>query len=288
MERYTIVKFNQEFPDDNACLEWLFRRFYPEGIIECKICKKPTKHHRVKSRPSYSCDVCGHHVHPTADTIMHKSSTPLKLWFYAIYLMSSTRMGISAKQLERELGVTYKTAWRMFKQIRSMMNDYNDDSMLTGTVEVDETYIGGVQKGFRGRNPAGGNKTPVMGMVERGGRVRTKVVKNAKAPSLMPHVQENVEPGSLIMSDQLLAYKVLPRLGYNHLTINHTEQYVNGSVHTNTIEGFWSVMKNGIRGVYRHVEPQYLNLYAAEYAWRYSRRNSKTPMFELLINQVTK
>ena len=137
MERYTLKDFEREFPDD-ACLEWLKNYLYPDGIF-CDTCNRITKHHKVASRRSYSCDYCGHHVHPTADTIYHKSSTPLRLWFYAIYLMASTRCGISAKQLERELGVTYKTAWRMFKQIRSMLSENADP--LTGKVEVDEIYM---------------------------------------------------------------------------------------------------------------------------------------------------
>jgi transposase len=120
MKPYTISDFQQQFPDDASCLDWLKSYLYPNGI-ECKVCQRVTKHHRVASRPSYSCDQCGHHVHPMAETIYHKSPTPLRLWFYAIYLMASTRCGISAKQLQRELGVTYKTAWRMFKQIRTMM-----------------------------------------------------------------------------------------------------------------------------------------------------------------------
>jgi transposase len=127
--KYTITDFRGDFPDDNACLEWLKDYLYPEGIF-CPIDKKITPHHRMKTRKSYSCELCGHHVHPTADTIFHKSRTPLTLWFYAIYLMASTRAGISAKQLERELGVTYKTAWRMFHQIRKMMSD--DSGPLSG------------------------------------------------------------------------------------------------------------------------------------------------------------
>jgi len=120
MEKYTIADFNRNYPNDDACLEWLKNYLYPNGIF-CEKCGKVTKHHKIASRRSYSCDVCGHHVHPTAGTIFEKSTTPLKLWFHAIYLMSSTRCGISAKQIQHENGVTYKTAWRMFKQIRSLL-----------------------------------------------------------------------------------------------------------------------------------------------------------------------
>jgi transposase len=117
--KYTITDFRGDFPDDDACLEWLKNYLYPDGIF-CPNDKKITPHHKLRQRKAYSCELCGHHTYPTANTIFHKSSTPLTLWFYAIYLMASTRAGISAKQLERELGVTYKTAWRMFHQIRKM------------------------------------------------------------------------------------------------------------------------------------------------------------------------
>ena len=143
MQKYTIRDFNTQFPDDAACLDWLRDYLYPNGI-ECPKCKRVTKHHRVASRRSYSCDVCGHHVHPTADTIYHKSSTPLRLWFYAVYLMASTRSGISAKQLERELSVSYETAWYMAHRIRlAKKEDWNLVRKLSGVLEVDESYIGG-------------------------------------------------------------------------------------------------------------------------------------------------
>lgn len=149
MIEYTLLDFEREFPNDDVCLEWLKNYLYPDGIF-CETCEKITKHHKVASRRSYSCQICGHHVHPTANTIYHKSSTPLRLWFYAVYLMASTRCGISVKQLERKLGVTYKTAWRMFKQIRTMLAE--DTEMLSGQVEIDETYVGRRKKGGkRGR-----------------------------------------------------------------------------------------------------------------------------------------
>lgn len=141
LPKFTDKDFERQFPTDDACLEWLKDYLYPNGI-PCAKCERITKHHKVASRKSYSCDYCGHHVHPTAGTIYHKSSTPLRLWFYAIYLMASTSCGIAAKQLERELGVTYKTAWRMFKQIRTMLDDEGSDP-LSCRVEVDEAYIGG-------------------------------------------------------------------------------------------------------------------------------------------------
>src|SRR5438067_9498904 len=161
MQNYTINDFNRDFPDDDSCLEWLKDYLYPDGIF-CKLCGEVTKHHRVKSRPSYSCDRCGHHEHPMAGTIYQDTRTPLRTWFYATYLMAQTRCGISAKQIERETGVTYKTAWRMFTQIRKLMQD--DAESLNGTVEVDETFVGG-----KPRYPQGG-KQPGELFVKRGPR----------------------------------------------------------------------------------------------------------------------
>lgn len=286
MKRYTIKDLQRDFPNDEACLEWLVNYFFAEGI-PCKNCNKVTKHHRVKSRPSYSCDICGHHVHPTANTIFHKSSTPLTLWFYAIFLMTSTRAGISAKQLERELGVTYKTAWRMFHQIRKMMSD--DKNPLTGEIEVDETYVGG--KGFNKRYEANFNQKPkqvVMGMVKRGGEAKVRHVISSGARSLLPQIKENVEPNSRIYSDQLGAYRTLNKLGYKHLSVNHLEEYVNNNIHTQNIENLWSNLKRGITGVYRHVDAKYLQAYSNEYAFRYSHRNSQKAMFWALMERVQK
>src|SRR5258708_6374355 len=146
--KYTIRDFEKQFSNDDLCLDWLVSHLYPNGIF-CKTCGQITKHYKMAARKSYSCNNCGNHFHPTAGTIYHKSSTPLRLWFYAAYLMASTRCGISAKQIERELGVTYKTAWRMFHQIRSMLDE--SDKKLGNQVEVDETYIGGFHKGKTGR-----------------------------------------------------------------------------------------------------------------------------------------
>src|ERR1041385_3114344 len=144
--QYSLMEFMRTYPDDAACLDFLWRqRFAPDGHhAHCPKCDQERKFHRVKSRPSYSCDSCGHHIHPLAGTIFHKSSTSLHLWFYAMYIMASTRCGVSAKQLERELGVTHKIAGRMFHLIRNQLMDQDDDDEpLSGKVEADETYVGG-------------------------------------------------------------------------------------------------------------------------------------------------
>jgi transposase len=133
MKKYIFNDFNRDFPTDDTCLDWLLQSRWPEGV-HCEKCDQLTKHHRMTKRPAYACDRCGSHVYPLAGTIMERSSTSLRLWFYGMFLMASTRCGISAKQLERELGVTYKTAWRMFKQIRSIL-DESAMTILFGAVD---------------------------------------------------------------------------------------------------------------------------------------------------------
>jgi len=163
MEPYTIRNFNEDFPDDEACFDRITALVYPDGI-ECRTCGEVRKHHRLTNRKALSCDYCGTHVYPLAGTIFEKSTTPLKSWLYAMYLISSTRCGISAKQLERELGVTYKTAWRMFNQIRKLMGE--GLGKFSGEVDADETYIGGrrreSQGGHRGRAGKDSHKSSVV------------------------------------------------------------------------------------------------------------------------------
>ena len=284
---YTLKDFQKQFPDDATCLEWLKNRLYPDGIF-CDTCQAVTKHHRVKSRPSYSCDHCGHHVHPTADTIFHKSPTPLTTWFYAVYLMASTRCGISAKQIQRETGVTYKTAWRMFRQIRSMLSDEKSNPIggFGRKVEMDETYYGSRSEGTRGR---GTKKTPVVGMVQRKGEVRAFVAADVKSDTLRGLIKEHVLPRTMVFTDDFKSYNGLAARGYTHQRINHSEKvYVNGDVHTNTIEGFWSLIKRGIGGVYHNVGRNYLQTYLNEYSFRYNRRFDVQPMFVSFLHQIEK
>ena len=176
--RYTFYEFDSDFPDDATCLDWLVGHLYPGGI-HCPTCAEVTKHHRVKARTAYACQFCGHHEYPMKGTIFEGSATSLRLWFHAIYLMAQTRGGISAKQIERELGVTYKTAWRMAKHIRTLLDEDFDD--MGGEVEADETYIGGRRRGTPpGRPGPGSHKTAVFGMVERKGRVAAVTVPNVR------------------------------------------------------------------------------------------------------------
>jgi transposase-like protein len=294
--RYTIFHFDREFPDDAACLDYLVGKLYPDGI-RCPKCQRVTKHHRVKSRPAYSCQFCGHYEYPMAGTIFQDSATSLRLWFYGIFLMASTRCGISAKQLERELGVTYKTAWRMFNKIRSLLSQ--DGDPLTGAIEADEAYIGGQGKwkhaSKRGHDTAFSSKTPVFGMAQRGanggkGKVVAQVVEAASGPSILPKLKTRVLPESMIYTDEGNVYDSLKGQGYAHQRVNHSQQiYVDGTAHVNTIEGFWSLLKSGIRGTYHSVSTQHLQSYLDEYAFRYNNREATgRGMFDAFLSRIEK
>ena len=282
MKKYTIKNFQADFPNDATCLEWLKEYRWPNGIY-CEKDGKITKHHLMTSRRSFSCQECGHHVHPAAGTIFHKSRTPLTIWFYSIYLMAQTRGGISAKQIERETGVTYKTAWRMCKLIRSRLDE--DGDPMSGEIEVDESYFGGKRRGKRGRGAEG--KTPVVGLAQRKGHLKAIVVPNVQSKTVIPIIDRTIKRGSTVYTDELGTYNRLSWLGYNHGRIMHSAKvYVMGNVHTNTIEGFWSLVKRGISGVYHHCSPKYLQHYVNEYAFRYNHRNDERPMFQTFLRRT--
>jgi transposase len=292
--RYTINHFNREFPTDDACLQHIMNERYPDGMAQCEECKKATRHYRVTGRTAYACEYCGHHLYPLAGTIFEKSTTSLRLWFYAMYLMGSTRCGISAKQIQREAGVTYKTAWRMFKQIRSLMSD--GDLQLEGpTVEMDETYFGGRVRG-KGMGPKLENKTRIVGMVERRGKVVAKTATEIGNKQLLRMATEHILPESTVYTDEYRAYDKLDtlkkdgkQLGYQHRRIHHASKvYVVGDIHTNTVEGFWSLIKRGIGGVYHAVGQKYLQTYLDEYSYRYNRRDQGNLIFKSILSEVSK
>ena len=292
MERYSTRDFDRDFPTDDACLEYLFRQRWPDGV-HCPKCDKVTPHHRIADRPCYSCQTCGSHVYPMAGTIFEGTRfSHLRLWFKAVAYMAVTRCGISSRQLSRDLGVTVKTGWRMFHQIRKVLAE--DEGTLEGDVEVDETYIGGKfqnmhkskREAIGGRGVSG--KTAVFGMVERGGAVKAKVVSHTDAATLIPEIEESVSKDAAVMTDGMTDYDGLTKAGYWHGVVLHSEgEYVTeDDIHTNTIEGFWSQLKRSIDGSYHHVTVKYLQNYVDEYSFRYSHRNDEQNMFWTMMDRV--
>lgn len=288
----SLMEFMREFPDDATCLEHLWRaRYSPDGehalCPKCDTVRVFKKYAMGNRRSSWTCTGCGHHVHPLAGTIFHKSPTSLHLWFYAMYLMGSTRCGISAKQLERELGVTYKCAWRMANQIRTHLMT-QDDEPLEGDVETDETYYGGKPRANSKltKQEHMDKKASVWGAVERKGRVRAEVIPFSGAGDIRPRVLDNVKGGSNLFSDGLKVYQTFGGT-YDHAWVDHgAGVYVSGNVHTQTIEGFWSLVKRGISGVYHNVSHTWLQSYVDEYVFHYNTRQGLDPFRVLLARAV--
>ncbi len=293
--QYSLMEFTREFPDDRACLEWLWRnRYAADGHhTYCSKCDLERKFHKVNGRPTWDCDHCGHHINPLAGTIFHKSSTSLHLWFYAIHLMTSTRCGIAAKQLERELGVTYKTAWRMFNLIRNKLMADDDGTLLVGEVEVDETSLEGKPRKRMGRSDAARfrerSRATVVAAVERGGRIKATVLESRRGPALSAQVIEWVRPESIVYTDEWPAYNPLGGYFAEHSRVRHSSgEYVIGDWHTNTIEGFFGNLKTGIRGNYKKVSRRWLQGYLNEFCWRYNHRATfdGRAMFQLLLTRA--
>lgn len=279
----TVREFFKKYPSDDVCLHHIFEVRFGQGY-ECPKCEKATKWHPLKKVRAFSCQSCGHHLHPTVGTPFERSRTPLQLWFFAIYLFTTTRNGVSAKELQRQLGVTYKCAWRMGHEIREHMGQVDGDDSLSGHVEIDEAYIGG-KDDVVGRPGKDSNKTGVLGMVERDGKVMTKVIDDAKGTTLLPHIDENVEEGSTISTDEYHAYKNLRDMGYTHGAVKHSlEQWVKGIHHTNTMEGYWAHLKKAINSTHISVSKKHLQKYLSEFEYRYNTRSNPAQMFPELIS----
>jgi len=276
---YTISQFNEMFPDDDACLDHLMRVRYGE-VFPCLKCEKEAHYYRVAKRRCYECEYCGHQVYPTAGTPFAKTRTSLRDWFYVMFLFCTTRNGVSAKEIQRQIGVTYKTAWRMGHEIRKYMGwvDGDDELGHMGIVEADKTFIGGRDK--RGKE----DKTVVLGMHERGGSVVTRIIPDRSGRSVVPHIVKNVRKGAWVATDEAWAFANLDDHGFEHETVNHaSKEYVRGPIHTNSIESFWSTLKRGIAGTHIWVSPKHLSSYLKEFEYRHNLRKQPHLMFDLLL-----
>ncbi len=288
---FSVREFFARFPDDAACLEHVMtvRHGLRHTCRKCGVID--ATFHRLANRPAYCCAHCGAHVYPSAKTIFQDSRTPLQVWFYAIYLFVATRHGVSGKELQRQLGVTYKTAYRIGMQIRKLMTRTDGFVMLKGHVEADEAYVGGHRRGKRGRGAA--NKTIVLGMKERGGRIETEVIPNIQKATLQEVVSRTIEPGSIVSTDELVSYGLLVGDGYTHGTVKHGEKewsyydYRQGVTHhTNSVESFWRLFKRSIESTHIHVSQKHMQTYLDEFTFRSNYRAMENAMFDLLIAAV--
>jgi transposase-like protein len=262
-EPKTLIEAVAYFTKPENCLNYLVARRWPNGVV-CPTCGS-TNIGFIASRQMFQCKT----RHPKAQfsvklgTIFEDSPLGLDKWLPAMWMIASNRNGISSWELHRALGVTQKTAWFMLHRIRLAMQDDQNGGKLSGEVEVDETYIGGAarnmhperkKRALEGKGGGSSHKTGVQGILERGGKIRVEVIPDAKYVTLVPNVQKHVESGSTVITDEWQAYRGLCA-NYTHETINHLESYVNGNVHTNGIENFWSLLKRGLNGTYVSVEP---------------------------------
>ncbi len=281
----TFFEFMRRFPDDEACLKHIMVARYGGTELDCPKCGAHGKFYRLTRDRAYLCQHCKHHIYPCVGTPMERSRTPVHKWFYAMHLFATTRHGVSAKELQRQLGVTYKTAWRMAHEIRKFMAEVDGETSLGGVVEADETFVGGKVKG-KGRGYRG-NKTTVFGMIERGGDLMAKVVPNVKRRTLEPIIRENVKAGSTVHTDELRSYLSLPSSGYTHESVNHSAgEYVRDDCHVNAVEGFWARLKNSIRGTHVHVSGKHLPKYVKEFEYRYNRRKRPNAIFSDLVENL--
>lgn len=283
----SILQFQKHFDTDEKCRAFLEEQRW-NGEPCCVFCGS-VKVRRLKGGKRFQCNEkeCRKQFSVTVGTVAENTKIPLTKWFLAMYILSNHSKGISSLQLASWLDVTQTTAWFLNHRIREMLAD-NNPELLSGIVEVDETWVGGkisnqhVSK--RKGKKAGDNKTMVFGAVAREGKVKTKVVPNTQAETLIDVIKDNVEAGSVMVSDENKAYNGLKK-DYSHARVNHSRKiYVKGAAHTNTIEGFWSLLKRQIVGIHHSVSPKHLQRYCTEAAHRYNNR--KVTQDERFINAL--
>lgn len=279
----TLKQFQKRFPDDDTCLEHLMRIRYGDRF-NCQSCHRSAHYYRVAGRRCYECEHCGYQVYPTAGTSFEQTRTRLTDWFFVMFLFSASRNGVAAKEVERQLGVTYKTAWRICHHIRQHMGGVDGDRPLGGPrqsdpiVEIDAAFLGGIDR--QGHD----DKAVVLGIVERDGDVLSRQVGGRHTNQVLPQVKKWVREGSRVMTDDATLYRGLDIHGFAHKSVNHSAyEYVRGDAHTNTIESYWSILKRGINGTYIHVSKKHLQKYLWEFEYRHNLRHSPHLMLEVLL-----
>jgi transposase-like protein len=276
----SVREFFARFPDDDACLAHVMEVRY--GLRhDCRKCSKEASFHRIKGRKAFACAQCGDHVYPCADTVFQDSRTSMQLWFYAIFLFVTTRHGVSARELQRSLGVTLKTAWRMGHKIRELTGRADIRVMLDGHVEMDQTYVGGVAAD---RANTFKSKTIVMGIKKRGGRLHTEVIPNLKTKTIRPIVERQIQEGATISTDEMTSYNLLEASNYNWGAVNHAKkEYERDGHHTNNLESFWHLFKVSIASTHVHISRKHFDKYLREFTFRSNHRAAGNAMFDLLV-----
>lgn len=280
--KYTFQDFTRDFPDDKACFYTLISYL---DIPQC-LCGKEYKY---KTGTALMCS-CGKRIYPFKGTIFENSQTSLRTWLFAIYLFSQSKSGVSAAELQRQTGITYKCAWRMGHQIRKLM--YQETTKLKGIVEADEAYFGGDSRYDRKitKTGRGTKKAIIFGMIERGGMVRAKIVTDISAFGIWKQISANIRPTARLMTDDYSGYKGALFAGMRHYTTNHKKRHYGYkigklSVHSNTCEGFWSLFKNGCRGTHRYISRKYLQMYLDQWCFQYNHRHSSVHPFWVLLKR---
>ncbi len=290
---HNLVDLLSYFTDEQVCRDYL-EMIRWNGKIKCPYKECQHDHvHKYSDGKRYKCSKCKSQFSVKVGTIFHDSKIPLQKWFAAIYLITSHKKGISSLQLHRDLGVTQKTAWYMLHRVRHALS-LKSEEKLTGIVEADETFIGGKEvnkhaskktEGTQGRSSV--KKLPILGIIQRGGELRAIKVIDTRGYSLRPFIVQNVEFGSTVHTDEWWGYKGLSRI-FKHQQINHGDgEYVRDGIHTNSIEGFWSLLKRGVVGIYHSMSGKHLQKYVDEFVFRYNTRGmSENFRFDAMLNNI--
>jgi len=287
----TLVDVINLFDTDDRCRELLVRLRWPSGV-ECPRCKMPAVELETKKQLFY-CKECDYQFSVTVGTIFNDSHLPLQKWFLATLLLCESRKGHSANQMKRELGVSYKTAWYLCHRIRAAMKE-SERPLLDGTIEMDETYVGGRKRGtmkLHGPGPHA-DKEIVIGIRQRGGETRFFHAKDVKSGTLAQYIRENVsQDADILITDELTSYPgavKLSGLPIQHKRVNHKSRvYVDGDIHTNTVESAFSLLKRGIMGTWHKISAKHLPAYLEEMSFRFNRRKSHTLFIDTLRHMVT-
>lgn len=291
MKRYTIDQFREDYPDNDACLHKIFKLRFT-GLI-CPKCESEKEFIRVKNRRSYQCPCCGYQVYPTKDTIFEKTTTPLIMWFYAAFLQTTTRNGVSAKELQRAMKISYTTALRINHQLKKLMAAKKLNK-LTGIVQVDEVYIGQSLLTMSHKKRAKfkaddltkfDNKVGVMGFVSDNKEFKFEVMTDNK--TFKERVKNNVSKDAILVTDGHLGYEGLSLHYKQHEVVNHAvREFVKGKYHVNSVESSWALLRRTIYGTHVHVSPKYLQLYVDEVAFRLMTKDRQDTMFETILQNV--